>query len=133
MGIYIQLLYMDVFIYQWSISDVRLANLCIIIEHMEAETKWLPIRSSKCIFLNEIAWILIKMSPKFVAKGPINNISALVQIMGWHRPGASHYLNQWWLSTILRHSASMGKSSTFQLRIYMKANYHTFVFRQLIP
>ena len=87
MGIYIQLLYMDVFIYPWPISDVRLANMCIIIEHMEAETKWLPFRSSKCIFLNESAWILIKMSPKFVAKGPINTILALVQIMVLHRPG----------------------------------------------
>ena len=27
------------------------------------------------------------MSLKFVAKGPINNIPALVQIMAWRRPG----------------------------------------------
>ena len=31
-----------------------------------------------CIFLNENAWILIKISLKFVSKGPINNIPALV-------------------------------------------------------
>ena len=41
----------------------------------------------KCIFLNENIWIPIKISVKFVPKGPINNIPALVQIMAWRRPG----------------------------------------------
>ena len=41
----------------------------------------------KCIFVNENVWILVKISLKFVPKGPINNIPALVQIMAWHRPG----------------------------------------------
>ena len=41
----------------------------------------------KRIFLNENARISIKISPKFVPKGPINNIPALVQIMAWGRPG----------------------------------------------
>ena len=41
----------------------------------------------KCIFLNENVLILIKISLKFVTKGPINNIPALVQIMAWRRPG----------------------------------------------
>ena len=41
----------------------------------------------KCIFLNENVWIQIKISLKFVPKGPINNIPALVQIMARHRPG----------------------------------------------
>ena len=36
---------------------------------------------------NENMWIFIKMSLKFVLKGPINNISAMVQIMTWRRPG----------------------------------------------
>ena len=49
------------------------------------------------IFLNENVWILIKISLKFVRKGPVNNIPALVQIMAWCRPGDKHYLNQWWL------------------------------------
>ena len=40
-----------------------------------------------CIFLNENVWISIKISLKFVSKGPINNIPALVQIMAWRRPG----------------------------------------------
>ena len=41
----------------------------------------------KRIFVNENARIAIKISLRFVAKGPINNIPALVQIMAWRRPG----------------------------------------------
>ena len=41
----------------------------------------------KCIFSNENVWILIKISLKFVPKGPINNNPALVQIMAWRRSG----------------------------------------------
>ena len=41
----------------------------------------------KGIFLNENVIISIKKSLKFVPKGPINNIPALVQIMAWCWPG----------------------------------------------
>ena len=41
----------------------------------------------KSIFLNENFRISIKISPKVVPEGPINNIPALVQIMAWRRPG----------------------------------------------
>ena len=41
----------------------------------------------KCIFLKENVWIMTMISLKFVPKGSINNISALVQIMVWRRPG----------------------------------------------
>ena len=41
----------------------------------------------KCIFANKSLWIPIKISLKFVPKGPINNIPALVQTMAWRRPG----------------------------------------------
>ena len=41
----------------------------------------------KCILLNKNVWILIKISVKFLSKGPNNNIPALVQIMAWRRPG----------------------------------------------
>ena len=37
----------------------------------------------KCIFLNENAGMPIKISLKFVPKGPIHNITVLVQIMAW--------------------------------------------------
>ena len=37
----------------------------------------------KYIFLKESDSILIKISLKFVPKGPVDNILALVQIMAW--------------------------------------------------
>ena len=42
---------------------------------------------SNVFFFNENVRISLKISLKFVSKGPINNILALVQIMGWRRPG----------------------------------------------
>ena len=45
----------------------------------------------KCIFLNKNVWILNKLSLKFILKGPVNDIAALVRIM------AGHYLNTWLL------------------------------------
>ena len=41
----------------------------------------------RCIFLNENVWISISISLKFVLKGSINTIPALVQIMAWRPPG----------------------------------------------
>ena len=40
-----------------------------------------------CILLNENILISVTISLKFVSKGPINNIPALVQIIAWRRPG----------------------------------------------
>ena len=41
----------------------------------------------KCIFVNEIFSILIKISLKFVPKGSIDNNPALVMIMAWRLIG----------------------------------------------
>ena len=41
----------------------------------------------KRIFFNENVSLSIKISLNFVPKSPINNISALVQITAWRRPG----------------------------------------------
>ena len=41
----------------------------------------------QCIFFNENVWLSVNISVKFIPKGPINNIQALVQIMAWRRPG----------------------------------------------
>ena len=41
----------------------------------------------KCIFMSENVRISIKISLKFVPKGPINNNPALVQIMAWRWSG----------------------------------------------
>ena len=55
----------------------------------------------KCIFL---------ISLKFVAKGQINNIPALVQVMAWRRPGdkpLSEPMGVQSIDAYMRHSASM--------------------------
>ena len=41
----------------------------------------------KCIFVNEKFCILIQIPLKFISKGPIDNKSALVQVMTWCRVG----------------------------------------------
>ena len=46
-----------------------------------------PDDNLKRIFLNENVWFSMTISLKFVPRGPINNIPALVQIMAWRRPG----------------------------------------------
>ena len=40
-----------------------------------------------CIFLNEIGRISIHISLKYDPRSPIDNKSALVQVMDWHRTG----------------------------------------------
>ena len=62
------------------------------------------------IFLNENGWISIDISLKFIPKGPIDNIPALVQIMAWHRPSdkpLSEPMMVWLAAAYMRHSASM--------------------------
>ena len=56
---------------------------------MEAETNGRHFADDifKYIFLNENVSFLNKISLKFVPKGLINNIPALVQIMAWRRLG----------------------------------------------
>ena len=56
----------------------------------------------KLIFLNEIVRISIEISLKFVSKGLINNIPALVQIMGPARPGYKS-LSQPMMVSLLTH------------------------------
>ena len=56
----------------------------------------------KSNFLNENIWILLKVSLKFVPKGPINNNPAFVQIMAWRRPGDKS-LSELMIVTLLMH------------------------------
>ena len=60
-----------------------------LFKHIEAEKngRHFPDDIFKCIFFNENVWIPIQVSLKFVPKGPIKNIPALVRIMAWRRPG----------------------------------------------
>ena len=64
------------------------------------------------VHLNENVWIPIKISLKFVPKGPINNIPALVQIMAWRRTGdkpLSEPMMTQFNGAYMRHSASMSQ------------------------
>ena len=56
----------------------------------------------KCIFFKENVWILIKISLRFVSKGPVNNTAALVQIMAWHLSGDKP-LSEPMIVSLLRH------------------------------
>ena len=66
----------------------------------------------KCIFLNENVWISNKISLKFVPKGSINNIPALVQFMAWRRPGDKPLSEPMMVRLLTHtcHSASMSYS-----------------------
>ena len=62
--------------------------------------------------MNENVLISNKISLKFVSKGPIDNIPALVQIMAWRRPGDNWQAIIWtndgyFTDAYMRHSASM--------------------------
>ena len=63
------------------------------------------------IFLNENVRISIKISLKFVPKGPINNNPALVQIMAWRwsgdKPLCEPMTVSYFTDAYMRHSASM--------------------------
>ena len=68
----------------------------------------LPDDIFKCIFMNENVQIAISL--KFVPKGPINNIPALVQIMAWRRPGdkpLSEPMMACFVDEYMHHPASM--------------------------
>ena len=63
---------------------------------------------SQMIFSNASSWMQIykvrlNFHLSFFSKGPIKNIPALVQMMAWCGPATSHYLNQWWLASLLTH------------------------------
>ena len=64
----------------------------------------------KCIFLNEKAWIPIKIPLKFVPKVPIDDKPVLVQKMAWHRLGAKPLFEPmlpYFIDAYMAHSASM--------------------------
>ena len=71
----------------------------------------------KCIFLNKNASIAIKISLKFVPKGPINNIPSLVQIMAWYCPGDKPLSEPMMVSLPTHIYASLGLS---ELRVQLK-------------
>ena len=69
--------------------DARLCQFVLHINTLRLRQNGLhfPDDIFKGIFLNENVCILIKILPKFVPEGLINNIPALVQVMAWRRSG----------------------------------------------
>ena len=64
----------------------------------------------KRIFLNKKFCISIRFSLKFVPKGPIDNKSALVQVMAWHRTGdkpLSEPMRTQFIDVYMRHQREM--------------------------
>ena len=109
----------------------------------------------KCIFLNENVKISIKISLRFVPKGPINIIPSLVQIMAWRRPGDKP-LSEPMMVRLLRHicitrpqwvkqpkywncklsqqlSMSTRKSLTFSLSLQTISKHYCYQFGRFGP
>ena len=79
---------------------IRYGSLPVNTLRQRQNGRFFPDEIFKWIFLNEYICIYLRISLKFVPRVQINNIPALVQIMAWRCPGASHYLNQWWYSLL---------------------------------
>ena len=79
----------------------------------------------KRIFFNENIWIPIKISLKFLPKGSMNKIPALVQIMAWRRPGDKP-LSEPMMVSLLTHICVTRPQ-------WVKYNYHGGVFCLRIP
>ena len=71
----------------WRYTLLGCCGMCINTLRPRQNGRHFADDTFKCIFLNESVWITIKSSLKFVPRGPINNIPALIQIMAWRRPG----------------------------------------------
>ena len=63
------------------------------------ETKWLPF----CGRHFQTHFLVLRLLQWFFPRHPIDDRSALVQIMAWNRSGDSQYLNQWWPRLLLMH------------------------------
>ena len=72
---------------KWQLQTPLDVTMPLITLRQRPNGRHFPDNIFKCIFLNENVWILITISLKFVPKGPINNILALIQIMAWHGSG----------------------------------------------
>ena len=81
---------------------------------------------SKCIFKDNV-WISIKIPLKFVPKGLINNIPALVQMMVWRRSGDKPMSGPM-LVILLTHMASLGLSALrMAQKHYLKLNIRILI------
>ena len=88
---------------------------CFNTLRLRQDSQHFPDNFLKCIFLNKNIWILINISLKFVPKGQINNIPALVQIMAWCRPGDKP-LSEPVMVNLLMHISSVAKKLSWLIR-----------------
>ena len=77
----------EMYLARWSLRDTYRGVRFINTLRPRQNGRHFPDDIFKCIFLNENVLISIKISLKFVPKGQLNNIPALVQTMAWRRPG----------------------------------------------
>ena len=70
-------------------------------------------------FINENVLISLKISLKFVPKGPINSIPALVQIMAWRRPGDKLLAEPMMVSLLMCLYASLGLNELIPLIVFL--------------
>ena len=77
----------DLFQYKGQLSRYRDSHYKVNILRPRQNGRRFADDTFKCIFWNENVRVSIKISLKFVPKGPINNNPALVQIMAWCRSG----------------------------------------------
>ena len=71
----------------WHPSGKEIFNICFNLSPPGQTGRHFADNVFKYIFMNEKFCISIQISPKFVPKGPIDNKSALVQVMAWCRTG----------------------------------------------
>ena len=86
---------------------------------------------SKCFFfLNENVWVSIKISLKFVPKGPINIIPALVQIMARRRPGRKP-LSEPMMGSLLTHTCvTLHSSLHIQIATHLYCRSEMFFYNK---
>ena len=146
----------DIFVWNWSkwYFSTRAAVATVLIMHpyISSHLWFNPLRPRQNgrrfaddtfirIFLNENARISINISLKFVPKGPINNIPALVQIMAWCRSGdkplsepmmvslLTHICVTWpqWVNTLRQRQDGHKYADIIFKQIFLNENYCIFI------
>ena len=80
-----------------------------------------------CVLLNENVWNSIKISLKFLPKGPINNIPSLVPIMTWRRPGDKP-LSEPMMVSLLTHICATRPQWVKDMNFHFYCSIHIFVY-----
>ena len=71
----------------WLGHEIMLYTVCLNTLRLRQNECHITDDIMKCIFMIKYILISINISMKFVSNGPINTITALVQMMAWCRPG----------------------------------------------